>query len=180
MGLDSVEIIMCLEESLGIAIPDQDAVQLRTPAETIKYLSGCVGAIDTLAFPCLGQRAFHRIRACLIKNNRIARYKISPEMHLRDLLVNRGNRTSWKQFVRDLGLGDLTSILGVPFLGVGSTTIKNIITQTVARRAQLLVSPHERWSCQQLRSIVRASVYDVVGKTDFSDDDEFVADIGIQ
>jgi hypothetical protein len=69
--------------------------------------------------------------------------------------------------------------LGLPLFGAGSTRIRDIVTQAVARRAQMLVAPHERWTRQQLRAIVRTSVDYVVGKKDFADEDKFVGDIGI-
>jgi hypothetical protein len=179
MGLDTVEIVMCWEESLGISVPDRDAEHLVTPAMAVEYLAGLVGAKDDRSFPCLGQRAFHRVRKCLTRINGIQRERISPDVHLRDLLPDKGSRASWKQFAHDLGLGDLVQTLGLPLLGAGSTRIKDIVTQTVARRAQVLVGPHERWSRQQLRAIVRTSVDYVAGKRDFSDEDKFVGDIGL-
>ena len=39
MGLDTVEIVMCWEESLGISIPDRDAEHLVTPAKAVEYLA---------------------------------------------------------------------------------------------------------------------------------------------
>ena len=176
MGLDSIEIVMCWEESLGITIPDHDVSQLTTPAKAVEYL---VGATDAWSYPCLGQRAFHRVRACLLSHNEISRASVSPDVHIRDLLQDKGGRASWKQFARDLGLGDLVQTLGLPMFGAGSTRVKDIITQTVARRAQMLVAPHERWSHQQIRAVVRTSVDYVVGKRDFADGDEFVGNIGI-
>ena len=179
MGLDTVEIVMCWEEALGISIPDRDAEHLVTPAKAVEYLAGLVGATDNRSFPCLGQRAFHRVRGCLTRLNGIPRKRISPDARLRDLLPGKGGIASWRQFAHDLGLGDLVQTLGLPLLGAGSTTVKHIVTQTVARRAQVLVGPHERWSRQQVRAVVRTSVDYVVGARDFADEDEFVGDIGI-
>ena len=179
MGLDALEILMCWEESLGIAIPNHDASQLTTPAKAVEYLVGVVGATDDRCYPCLGQRAFHRIRACLLNHNKISRTCVSPGVYIRDLIEDGGHRASWRHFARDLSLGDLVQTLGLPLFGAGSTQIKDIITQTVARRAQMLVAPHERWSRQQIRAVVRTSVDYIVGKRDFADGDEFVGDIGI-
>jgi hypothetical protein len=179
MGLDSVEIVLCWEESLGIKIPDCDATQLFTPAQAVDYLANVLGATNDISYPCLGQRAFHRIRACLLNHNKISRSCISPTTQIRHLLGDGGHRASWQQFARCLGLGDLVKTLGLPLFGAGSTRVKDIITQTVARRAQMLVAPHERWNRQQLRAVVRTSVDWVVGLRDFADEDEFVGDLGI-
>jgi acyl carrier protein len=37
-SLDTVELVMAFEEEFGIDIPDEDAEQLRTVGEAIKYL----------------------------------------------------------------------------------------------------------------------------------------------
>ena len=81
MRLDTVEIVMCWEESLGISVPDRDAEHLVTPAKAVEYLAGLVGAKDNRSFPCLGQRAFHRVRKCLTRINEIPREHISPDVH---------------------------------------------------------------------------------------------------
>jgi acyl carrier protein len=37
-SLDTVELVMAFEEEFGIDIPDEDAEQMRTVADAIKYL----------------------------------------------------------------------------------------------------------------------------------------------
>ena len=37
-SLDTVELVMAFEEEFGIDIPDEDAEQMRTVGDTIKYL----------------------------------------------------------------------------------------------------------------------------------------------
>jgi len=37
-SLDTVELVMAFEEEVGIAIPDEDAEQMRTVGDAIKYL----------------------------------------------------------------------------------------------------------------------------------------------
>jgi acyl carrier protein len=38
-SLDTVELVMAFEEEFGIDIPDEDAEQMRTVGDAIKYLS---------------------------------------------------------------------------------------------------------------------------------------------
>ncbi len=38
-SLDTVELVMAFEEEFGIDIPDEDAEQLRTVGDAIKYMS---------------------------------------------------------------------------------------------------------------------------------------------
>ena len=179
MGLDSVEIVSCWEESLGISISDAIAVTLVTPAMAVNCLATLVSSCDIPSEVCPEQRAFYRIRQCLINKLSIPRTAVTPDACLRNLLPDRGNRKSWRQFASSLGLGDLVATLGLPLFGAGSTTVKDIVTQLVARRANRLVESHERWTRQQLRAVVHTSVDYVVGVKEFSDDDEFVGNIGI-
>lgn len=39
-SLDTVELVMALEEEFGAEIPDEDAEKLTTVGEAIKYISG--------------------------------------------------------------------------------------------------------------------------------------------
>lgn len=39
-SLDTVELVMALEEKFGVEIPDQDAEKMTTVGEAIKYLEG--------------------------------------------------------------------------------------------------------------------------------------------
>ena len=38
-SLDTVELVMAFEEEFGLDIPDEDAEQMRTVGDAIKYLS---------------------------------------------------------------------------------------------------------------------------------------------
>lgn len=39
MGLDSVQLVMDLEEAFGIEIPDEDAARLETPRMVLDYVA---------------------------------------------------------------------------------------------------------------------------------------------
>lgn len=43
-SLDTVELIMALEEECGIEIPDEDAQKLTTVGEAIKYIEGNISS----------------------------------------------------------------------------------------------------------------------------------------
>jgi len=43
-SLDTVEIVMALEEEFKIEIPDEDAEKMNNVGEAIKYIEGKVGA----------------------------------------------------------------------------------------------------------------------------------------
>lgn len=43
-SLDTVELVMALEEEFGIEIPDEDAEKMTTVGEAIKYIEGKAAA----------------------------------------------------------------------------------------------------------------------------------------
>ena len=43
-SLDTVELVMAFEEEFGIDIPDEDAEQMRTVGDAVKYLSENAGS----------------------------------------------------------------------------------------------------------------------------------------
>ena len=89
MGLDSVELVMAVEEAFGIAIEDRDAEQMRTPGHIIEYVLTKAGRSNDAA--CLTQRSFHRLRAALMRHTSAKRSDINPDTQMDDLLP-RQNR----------------------------------------------------------------------------------------
>jgi len=45
-SLDTVELVMAFEEEFGIDIPDEDAEQLRTVGDAVRYMSERTGSDD--------------------------------------------------------------------------------------------------------------------------------------
>jgi len=178
MGLDSVEIIVCWEESLGISISDELASGMMTPNDSINCLMGRVRVRDGKA-PCLAQQAFHRIRNILVNEFAVSRGRIRPGSKFSQLFPKKGQRQSWKRFGEALNVERLSATLGWPLFGPGGTTIQDVVIETVARGAIALNDPGGVWTRSQLREIVRSSVTFVTGVKDFSDDDHYVKEIGI-
>jgi acyl carrier protein len=86
MGLDSVELVMAVEEAFGIAIPDADAAKMITPEMMITYVQNAVASC-----PEHSQRWTHD------ELRHVIRQIISEK-----LCVKNFNDTD--EFVRDLGL----------------------------------------------------------------------------
>lgn len=45
-SLDTVEVVMALEEEFGIEIPDEDAEKITTVAEAVKYIENKINKKD--------------------------------------------------------------------------------------------------------------------------------------
>jgi hypothetical protein len=89
MGMDGVEIVMRVEDAFEVCIKDSEARELLTPAELIDLVMSKVGR--TTHASCLTQRAFHRLRASLMRHGYIPRRLIRPDTQL-SLLFPRSSR----------------------------------------------------------------------------------------
>ena len=60
MGLEGLEIVLAVEETFGIAIPDAAASQIQRPAELIEFIESHVPTV--YSHDCLTQNLFYRLR----------------------------------------------------------------------------------------------------------------------
>lgn len=67
MGLDTVELVIEVEESFGISIGDEDAPGIVTVGDLFEYVLERVGSRPTL---CLTSLAFYRLRRAITPNAR--------------------------------------------------------------------------------------------------------------
>ncbi|SKB03616.1 hypothetical protein SAMN02745166_03857 [Prosthecobacter debontii] len=179
MGLDSVEIVMSWEAALGVTITDAEATVIRTPRMAIDLLAAKLGAIDDARSACLTHRAFNRVRHGLVSGAGVHRAAISPEAKIRDLLPRPQRRARWQAVQAASGLPTLPRLdWGFGFL-FAPTTVADLARSVVSTSPQALKSPHEPWTRHEIRTVVRTVVTEVCGAKDFSDDDDFVHDIGL-
>ena len=151
MGLDSVELVMAVEETFGIAIEDDAAAQMRTPAHIIEYVLSKAGRAGDEV--CLTQRSFHRLRASLMRHAAARRADITPDKPVGELIPRRRRKpvlalifkdcnVSPPAFVRSpylvrnlllgsIGFGCLSGVLwggGLPFVtGAVSAVIAGLL-----------------------------------------------------
>jgi hypothetical protein len=84
MGLDSVELVMAIEEEFGVDIPDQDAENMITVGDVYDWVKLRIATSTPMA--CLTQRVFYKLRRALVENYSVSRHTIKPETRLTDLL----------------------------------------------------------------------------------------------
>ena len=178
MGMDSVEIISCWEESLQIEVPDEDASSIKNPHESIELLVGLVGACSASG-PSLILRSFNKVRNILISEFAIDRSRITPKSKLSSLFPRKNRRLCWNAFISSLETGRLSSSIGWPLFGFGGIAIDDIVIELVAKKANLVKSSSEAWHRNQIREVVRCSITLVVGIRNFIDLANYVEDIGI-
>jgi acyl carrier protein len=85
MGLDIVELVMAVEETFGIQIDDNDALQIvGTPGNVAKYVAKRLSAARSGG--CRSQARFYRLRGTLMRVWKTPRRKIRPATPLAELL----------------------------------------------------------------------------------------------
>lgn len=109
MGLDSVEIVMRAEEVFGIAIKDSDAEKMITPRDMIEHIVSRVGYPGYT--PCLKQRAFHRIRASLMRRFGLKREQIRLDTRLMEVVPRRERKNHVPEFFKELGIDQATGLV---------------------------------------------------------------------
>jgi acyl carrier protein/ectoine hydroxylase-related dioxygenase (phytanoyl-CoA dioxygenase family) len=92
-GLDSVEMIMAIEEEFGIEIPNEDAEKITTVGDLYEFLKTRLAS--TPALDCLTQKIFYRLRAALVINYQLQRRSIMPDTRLSELLSEKEIEEGW-------------------------------------------------------------------------------------
>ena len=179
MGLDGVEIVMSWEASLGLSIPDAAATSLFTPRKAIDYLADRLSVREDRTAPCLSMRAFHIIRRCFVNQFALPTNAVRPTSRLRSLVPKGSKRQFWHSLNKAIGAPYSTTALRIPLLGPLTRTVRDLMLELLSCHASGLVSLHERWTRHQIRQVIHASLEYQVAVTKFSEDDEFVKDMGI-
>jgi acyl carrier protein len=103
MGLDSVELVMEVEEAFGIRIPDADAEWIRTVGELYRYVLAELDRPVLTTPGCLSAAAFYRLRRQLMGRFRVERRRIRPASPLDDLVPATDRRVEWQRLGECLG-----------------------------------------------------------------------------
>ena len=102
MGLDAVEIVMMVEDAFDVAIEDAEAERMLTPREVIEHVMRKVGRTDRAQ--CLTQKAFHRVRASLMRNAGLKRAQIRPDVPTRILFPVAHRKELLRKTLEEIGI----------------------------------------------------------------------------
>jgi acyl carrier protein len=103
MGLDTVELVMKVEEAFGLTIPDQDAEKIQTVGDLYHYVQAELGGPPMATPGCLSAAAFYRLRRQLMGRFRVERRRIRPGSALDDLVPKARRREAWRQLGEAVG-----------------------------------------------------------------------------
>jgi len=119
MGLDSVELVMRIEETFKIEIPDCDAEKIWTVGDLCDYVLNRLEVCDETASRCLSALAFFRFRRELISCFRIPRRAVRPESPLNRLIPAINRRAEWRRLEKSLGW-ELPGLLRPDWVGASA------------------------------------------------------------
>ncbi len=103
MGLDTVELVMEVEESFGIAIPDERACQMCTVGDLYSFILEETGNQRRASDRCLTAATFYALR------RRLGRYveaaaSVRPKSRVDATLPRRKRRKLWAQLAQEMDL----------------------------------------------------------------------------
>lgn len=177
MGLDAVELLIAVEETFGIAIPDAEAAAMITPAHLISHVQRAVGSTQDRR-ACISLRAFHCVRASLMRSVGVSRSEVTLHTPIRALFPVSRRSHLWDSFRHD------SSLVALPDLRFGRgwifspTTVRDLVSIAVAQKANEL-KEERSWTDEEVRQTVREIIRDQLGIDKFRDFDEFVRDLGL-
>jgi acyl carrier protein len=113
MGLDSVEVILGIEEGFDIAIPDEAAAELNTVGRLYAFVLSRL--YTDRPTQCMSSLIFYQARRALIDLSGAGRRSIRPSTRMEDLLPAKGRQEHWQNLSRAMGMrGIIAEQLQVP------------------------------------------------------------------
>jgi len=104
MGLDSVELVIEVEDTLGIEISNLEAEKINTVQDFYdcawRHVSNKKLAIEK----CYTQSVFYKIRQAIIENIKVDKANITPKTKIADIIPFENRRQIWHQLEDKLQL----------------------------------------------------------------------------
>jgi hypothetical protein len=94
LGLEIVELVMAVEESFDIEVPDAEAQEIVTPRQLVDYLAARLSLDSTPA--CLSQRAFYRLRRAIRQLGPSDPPSVRPSTELARVFPRPGRKVRWQ------------------------------------------------------------------------------------
>ena len=177
MGLEGVEIVLAVEETFGIAIPDAEASRMQTPNELIAFIEAHVPTVCSR--DCLTQHLFYRLRRGFRSVIPALAVPFKPDTQLREVVSKDEWPVIWGK-VRAT-VGDSSWPRDIPWPGWlrdGPKTVRELIWHVVANLPVPVAG--EPWSRERIEGEVRRIIADVLNKRDFPLSARFIGELGVR
>jgi len=130
MGLDTVELLMAIEERFGIEIPDKEASEMRTVGDMQRFILSKLNISDEKT--CLTQQAFHLIRRTAISDFGVSRRTLKPDTLLDSFIPKEHRTEDWLRFQSTLGVFPMPGLVRPNSLSVAITSLVLITLALIA------------------------------------------------
>ncbi len=165
------------EQAFEIEFTDEEAEKITTPRMAIDLIITKLEVNENIPEICPLTRIYQRVIQALQTVLSLQQNQIQLDSKLRHLLPQQQRSETWQQICLCLGVPKLPKISAIPiFMPI---TVKDLVDWLTAHYPSYFLSSDERWTPQQIRTVVRAVIEDVVGTSDFTDDNDFVKEIGV-
>jgi hypothetical protein len=101
MGLDLVELVIRIEDTFEITIPDNVATQLTTPGKVIDFIFSQVETSNE--FSCLSQQSFYFLRERFVPFLNLPRKDFRPKTQLESLFPIENRKLVWERLKTEIG-----------------------------------------------------------------------------
>ena len=178
MGLDSVMIVISVEDSFGIKISDAEAASLRTPDQLAAFVAERVQALPDDF--CITQQTYYRLR----RGFRRAIPALAADLRLDARFDRFLHRDQWPAVwaaVRNVAAAPEWPDR-VPWPGLlrgGPRTIRDLVWHLAIALTPARGQQPERWSGQQVAYTVRRIILEESGVSPAFDSKRTFADLGI-
>jgi hypothetical protein len=182
MGLDSVELVIRMEQEFGIEIPDSDAEKIVSPRTLADYVSAHITLSPTPV--CLTRRAFYRIRSALQQQG-FARGELRPSTSFGDLYPEHVREDRWKELgTRVAGRRWPTLHRPLfrrrrPIFPRGCETLGGLARHVATWDGEVPSGADAVWTEETVLLRVRQITEEELGIDAFGDTDRYVEDLGV-
>ena len=182
MGLDTVEVVLRIEDTFGISIPDEVATGLFTPNDVIDYILTQV-EVSNEPLPCLTQKAFHLLRRSFIRTLHIPRRSFRLDVPLKSLIPDDQKEELWGEIGRDMGMKEWPSIFRPKWLRAmfphGCQNVRELVDYLLRHDLVRVKGEERKWTRTQVKDVLWRVIKDETGVEDFTGESRFVADMGV-
>ena len=179
MGLDLVELVIRIEETFDVPIPDRVATELTTPGKVTDFIFSQVEQSDD-ARSCLSQQAFYSLRREFTRQLSIERRQFVPEAKLKELLPEDRSDEVWKNIGSSLGVKRWPTVYRSAWRGFFTPrvqSVRELVDYFVTNEPLIVKGKETAWSRRQVWDVLERVIRDDTGVTHFSEDSRFIEDM---
>jgi hypothetical protein len=180
MGLDSVELIIRIEDTFGIQIPDRVAAGLTTPRRVTDFILTQVEE-SPAPLSCISQQAFYLLRREFTRHVSVSRRQFRVDSLLKEIVPEAGGDEVWQSIGSSLGVKRWPKRSRPAWFGFMHTQVRSVreLVDYLVTNEPLVVKKDAAWSRAQVCDVLKRLITDETGVTNFSADSRFVEDMHI-